>query len=93
MLIPRVGGPCHSPLGHHHRVHRSPQRHSQRGGGRQGVAFMLDNARRAGLRQYILAPSCVPAVPGLDSVPVRPSAPRMWRSCWHTARSGLALRR
>ncbi len=35
--------------------------------GRQGVAFMLDNARRAGLRQYILAPSCVPAVPGLES--------------------------
>mgnify|MGYP002579535758 CR=1 FL=1 len=35
--------------------------------GRQGVAFMLDNTRRAGLRQYILAPSCVPAVPGLES--------------------------
>lgn len=35
--------------------------------GRQGVAFMLDNARKAGLRQYILAPSCVPAVPGLES--------------------------
>ncbi len=35
--------------------------------GRKGVAFMLENARKAGLRQYVLAPSCVPAVPALES--------------------------
>ncbi len=35
--------------------------------GEEGVAFMLEDAKRAALRQYILAPSCVPAVPALES--------------------------
>lgn len=35
--------------------------------GEKGVAFMLANGRRAALRQYVLAPSCVPAVPGLET--------------------------
>lgn len=34
--------------------------------GEAGVQFMLENSRKAALRQYILAPSCVPAVPGLE---------------------------
>ena len=32
-----------------------------------GVRFMLENAERTPLRQYVLAPSCVPSVPGLES--------------------------
>lgn len=35
--------------------------------GEAGVDFMLQNAQRAALRQYVLAPSCVPSVPGLES--------------------------
>ena len=35
--------------------------------GKRGVRFMLENAGLAALRQYILAPSCVPAAPGLES--------------------------
>lgn len=35
--------------------------------GVEGVRFMLDNARKSALRQYVLAPSCVPAVPELES--------------------------
>lgn len=31
-----------------------------------GVKFMLENGKRSALRQYVLAPSCVPAVPGLE---------------------------
>ncbi|MBU5625558.1 amidohydrolase family protein [Oscillibacter sp. MSJ-2] len=31
-----------------------------------GVRFMLDNSRKTPLRQYVLAPSCVPSVPGLE---------------------------
>lgn len=31
-----------------------------------GVQFMLDNAKRSPVRQFNLAPSCVPAVPGLE---------------------------
>jgi adenine deaminase len=31
-----------------------------------GVEFMLRNGRRSALRQYVLAPSCVPSVPGLE---------------------------
>ena len=34
--------------------------------GIDGVKFMLENASRSALRQYVLAPSCVPAVPGLE---------------------------
>lgn len=35
--------------------------------GMQGVKFMLSNAKKSALRQYVLAPSCVPAVPSLES--------------------------
>ena len=35
--------------------------------GVEGVRFMLDNAKKSALRQYVLAPSCVPAVPKLES--------------------------
>ena len=35
--------------------------------GVEGVRFMLDNAKKSALRQYVLAPSCVPAVPELES--------------------------
>ena len=35
--------------------------------GVKGVRFMLDNAKKSALRQYVLAPSCVPAVPELES--------------------------
>ena len=34
--------------------------------GMDGVKFMLDNAEKSSLRQYVLAPSCVPAVPYLE---------------------------
>ena len=34
--------------------------------GVEGVRFMLADSQRAALRQYVLAPSCVPAVPGLE---------------------------
>lgn len=34
--------------------------------GIDGVKFMLDNAKNSQLRQLVLAPSCVPAVPGLE---------------------------
>ncbi len=34
--------------------------------GVDGVAFMLESALRSPLRQYVLAPSCVPSVPGLE---------------------------
>lgn len=34
--------------------------------GIEGVRFMLENAEKSSLRQFILAPSCVPAVPGLE---------------------------
>ena len=32
-----------------------------------GIRFMLDNGRKSALRHYVLAPSCVPAVPGLEN--------------------------
>ncbi|WP_343210378.1 adenine deaminase [Anaerolentibacter hominis] len=32
-----------------------------------GVKFMLESGRQAALRHLVLAPSCVPAVPGLES--------------------------
>lgn len=35
--------------------------------GVEGVRFMLDNAKKSALWQYVLAPSCVPAVPELES--------------------------
>lgn len=35
--------------------------------GVEGVRFMLQNAQKSALRQYSLAPSCVPAVPGKES--------------------------
>lgn len=34
--------------------------------GTKGVEFMLENARRTKLRHFVLAPSCVPAVPELE---------------------------
>lgn len=34
--------------------------------GIDGVEFMLENAKKSKLRQYVLAPSCVPAVVGLE---------------------------
>lgn len=34
--------------------------------GIRGVQFMIENAKESSLRQYVLAPSCVPAVPGLE---------------------------
>ncbi len=34
--------------------------------GIDGVKFMLDNSKNSTLRQLVLAPSCVPAVPGLE---------------------------
>ena len=35
--------------------------------GIEGVKFMLQHAKRSKLRQFVLAPSCVPAVPGLEN--------------------------
>lgn len=35
--------------------------------GLDGVRFMLANAKKSKLRQYVLAPSCVPAVPGMEN--------------------------
>lgn len=35
--------------------------------GIDGIRFMLENGRKTAIRQYVLAPSCVPAVPGLES--------------------------
>ena len=32
-----------------------------------GVDFMLEDARKSALRQFVLAPSCVPSVPGLEN--------------------------
>ena len=34
--------------------------------GLPGVRFMLENGRKSALRHYVLAPSCVPAVPALE---------------------------
>ena len=34
--------------------------------GLEGVRFMLENSRLTPLRQYVLAPSCVPAVPAFE---------------------------
>ena len=34
--------------------------------GVEGVKFMLENGKKSKLRQYVLAPSCVPAVPALE---------------------------
>jgi adenine deaminase len=34
--------------------------------GMDGVRFMLENAKKSALRQYVLAPSCVPSAPGLE---------------------------
>ncbi len=35
--------------------------------GIDGVKFMLENGRKQAVRHFVLAPSCVPAVPGLES--------------------------
>ena len=35
--------------------------------GIEGVKFMLDNTKNGELRQYILAPSCIPSVPGKEN--------------------------
>ncbi len=34
--------------------------------GVEGVEFMLENGKKSKMRHYVLAPSCVPAVPGLE---------------------------
>jgi len=34
--------------------------------GIEGVSYMLESALRSPLRQYVLAPSCVPSVPGVE---------------------------
>lgn len=35
--------------------------------GIDGIRFMMENSKKTPLRQYILAPSCIPSVPGLES--------------------------
>ena len=35
--------------------------------GLDGVRFMLANAKKSRLRQYVLAPSCVPSLPGMEN--------------------------
>ena len=35
--------------------------------GADGVRYMLENGKRSPVRQFVLIPSCVPAVPGLES--------------------------
>lgn len=35
--------------------------------GTDGVRYMLENGKRSPIRQFVLIPSCVPAVPGLES--------------------------
>ena len=35
--------------------------------GLDGVRFMLENAKKSRLRQYVLAPSCVPSLPGMEN--------------------------
>ena len=35
--------------------------------GIEGVKFMLENTKRSELRQYVLAPSCIPSVPGREN--------------------------
>ena len=35
--------------------------------GLQGVEYMLDSGKKSPLRQYVLAPSCVPAAPAVES--------------------------
>ena len=35
--------------------------------GLDGVRFMLANAKKSKLRQYVLAPSCVPSLPGMEN--------------------------
>ena len=35
--------------------------------GLDGVRFMLENAKKSKLRQYVLAPSCVPSLPGMEN--------------------------
>ena len=35
--------------------------------GIDGIKFMLENGRKTAVRHYVLAPSCVPAVPELES--------------------------
>lgn len=34
--------------------------------GIEGVTFMLEDAKKSALRQYVLAPSCVPSLPGFE---------------------------
>ena len=45
--------------------------------GIDGVAFMLDSATRSPLRQYVLAPSCVPSVPGVEGAGAEFFAPEV----------------
>lgn len=35
--------------------------------GKGGVKYMLENGKKSPVRQFVLVPSCVPAVPGLES--------------------------
>lgn len=47
--------------------------------GLAGVEFMLENAARTPLRQYVLAPSCVPSVPALEGAGAVFCAPEIAR--------------
>lgn len=53
--------------------------------GLDGVRFMLENAKKSKLRQYVLAPSCVPSLPGMET-PARSFMPRRSANCstWTT---------
>lgn len=50
--------------------------------GIEGVEFMLENAKKSALRQYVLAPSCVPAVQAWKAaaLPLKPlKSARFWK--------------
>ena len=60
--------------------------------GIEGVSFMLDNAKKTPLRQFALAPSCVPSVPGAENsgaVFGEEEIARFWncRRCWESRKS------
>ena len=59
--------------------------------GISGVEYMLEDARRSPVRQFNLASSCVPSVPGLEA-PAPASARRRLRCSW-TGRELWASRR
>lgn len=55
--------------------------------GLDGVRFMLENAKKSKLRQYVLAPSCVPSLPRDGKQPARSFMPRRSANCstWTTS--------